>query len=59
MTGHDLLAAREQLAQGIGEFNSPPYYPMNASPWIAMALLQKATQTVRLSPRPMILTERR
>ena len=47
MTGHDLTAAREQLAQAVAEFDPPPFYPINASPWIGMALLQKAVRRGR------------
>jgi hypothetical protein len=42
MTGHDLNAAREQLTQVVAEFDPPIFNPIDVSPWIAMALLQKA-----------------
>ena len=47
MTGHDLTTAREQLVQAVAQFDPPPFYPINASPWVAMALLQKAIRRGR------------
>lgn len=47
MTTPTLIDASKGLAQAVAEFDPPPYYPLNASPWIAMALLQKAIRRGR------------
>ena len=47
MTGHDLTTAREQLVQAVAQFDPPPFYPLNISPWVGMALLQKAVRRGR------------
>lgn len=47
MRASNLVEAGEQLAQAIAEFSPPPCYPLNVSPWVAMALLQKAVRRGR------------
>lgn len=43
MTGPEFLsAARQQLADAIAKTNPATFEPMDISPWLAMALLQKA-----------------
>ena len=43
MNKPDILSiARQQLLEAISDFQTPTYDPLNVSPWLAMALLQKA-----------------
>lgn len=48
MDEHDVISAgRHELSEAIAEFQPPPFYPLNVSPWVAMALMQKAIRRGR------------
>lgn len=48
MTKHPVMVrARERLAEATQGYQPPPFYPLNVSPWVAAAVLQKSIRRGR------------
>lgn len=47
MTASNLVEASERLTQAVAQFDPPPFYPINTTPWIAMSAMQKAVRRGR------------
>jgi hypothetical protein len=44
---HSIAVAREQIAAAVSTHREPPFYPFNASPYVAMSALQKSIRRGR------------